>query len=96
VPGFRDPATGGVAFVDPVTGAPARHRLVVHSHDPAGFSDTAYLGRRIGGPTSGFVLDAEGRRVVDLVVAPQTSAVISFEYVAGVGEWRLVTYFPES
>jgi hypothetical protein len=73
-----------------------RHEIRVTSGDPRGFADSAFVARRVGGPTSAIVVDATGRRVVDLVVAPQRHALVSFEYVPSTGEWRPVSYFPEA
>lgn len=96
VTSYTDPVTGATTFVNPSTGGPARHRVVVASSDPGGFADLAFVARRLGGPTSAFMVDAAGRRVVDLVTAPQMHAKVSFEFVPSAGEWRPVSCFPEA
>ncbi len=96
VSSYTQPVTGGATYVDPVSGRPMRHEVRVESGDPRGFADSAFVARRVGGPTSEIVVDAAGRRVVDVVVAPQRHALVSFEYVPSTGEWRPVSYFPEA
>ncbi len=94
VPSFRDPTTGQRVYADPATGTPVRVRILVETTDPGGFADSAWVGRRVGGPSSGFQLDEHGFRVVDHVVRVETKARLSFEYVRSADEWRLASYFP--
>ena len=92
---YPDPVTGQPGYVDPATGAPVRRTVVVETNDPQGFGESVQVARRVGGPSSPYVLDASGNRIPDLVVAPQMHARIVFEYVPSANEWRPVTYFPE-
>ncbi|WP_143267770.1 hypothetical protein [Amycolatopsis alba] len=90
-----DPVTGQQLYVHPATGIPVRHRVSVPTNDPRGFGESAQVARRVGGLGSPPALDANGSRIPDLIVAPQKTATVSYEYVPSANEWRPVTYFPE-
>ncbi|RSM77061.1 hypothetical protein DL991_21155 [Amycolatopsis sp. WAC 01375] len=95
VPSYTDPVTGQQLYVHPVTGRPVRHPVSVTTNDLRGFGESAQVARRVGGPSSPPVLDANGERIPDLVVGPQMTATVSYEYVPSTNEWRPVTYYPE-
>ena len=95
VPTYPDPVTGDPTYVNPANGQPVRQPVNVTTNDPRGFGESAQVGRRVGGPSSPYVLDANGQRIPDLVVGPQPNAIVVWEYVPSAGEWRPVTYFPQ-
>jgi len=95
VPSYTDPVTGDKVYVNPTTGKPSRKTVVVETSDPRGFGASAQVARRVGGPSSPYVLDANGNRIPDLDATPQMHARIVYEYVPSANEWRPVTYFPE-
>ena len=69
--------------------------MVVTTDDPRGFGDSAWVARRVGGPSSPYELDAAGNRIPEQPVGPQMNARIVYEYVPSANEWRPVTYYPE-
>ncbi|WP_248846469.1 polymorphic toxin-type HINT domain-containing protein [Amycolatopsis regifaucium] len=95
VPSYTDPVTGKPLYFDPASGVPVRHRVLVTTDDPRGFGESAQVARRVGGPSSPFVLDANGNRIPDLVVTPQKTARVVYEYVRSANEWRPISYYPE-
>lgn len=90
-----DPATGRRTYVDPITGKPFRHTLVVRTTRPEGFADAAFVPRRVGGPGTPYVLAEDGDRLVDVDHTPQTRARFIFEYVPDIDDWQPYTYYPE-
>lgn len=82
-------ATG---FVDPKTGAPARHSVNVTTNRPTGFGvatvkqkDSA--GKVIKDPTTKQPLTTTNP-------TPIKTAKLIYEYVPSAGQWRPVTYYP--
>lgn len=95
---YTDPVTGAQVYVNPADGQPVRHPVGVVTNDPRGFGESTYVARRIGGDREQgfFVLDRNGHRLTRLVRAPQGGAVVTYEYVPSVNDWRPVTSYPES
>jgi hypothetical protein len=95
VAGWADPQAGGKSFVDPSTGALARHTVWVRSSDPRGFGEAVHVPRRVGGAGSQKLRDANGNLVPQRIDQPHHRARVTFEYVPSADEWRVLSYFPE-
>ena len=92
---FIDVATGALSFVDPVTGEPVRHAVVVSTHRPEGFG-SSYVVRRHAPPNQAPWLDEKGQRVAIKSETPLPHARLIYEYVPSIDGWHLVAYHPEA
>jgi hypothetical protein len=95
VPHFIDAATGACTYVDPTTGEPVRHAVVICTNRPGGFG-TSHVVRRQPPPSFALALDAKGQRVAVQSTTPLRRARLIYEYVPSIDGWRLMTYHPEA
>lgn len=94
VPGHTDPVTGARSFVDPATGIPVSHDVVVPTNRMDGYG-TSQVVRRQPPPSTAVAKDAAGNRVAVPSSTRLPNARVVHEYVPSTGEWRRVTSYPE-
>lgn len=95
VPSFIDAQRGERSYIDPETGEPVRHAVVVSTDRPAGFG-TSQVVRRQAAPRHDLALDASGRRVSMPSTTVLRRARLIYEYVPAIDGWHLITYHPEA
>jgi hypothetical protein len=90
---FPDPATGKPTYVNPVNGAPTRHKVTVTTDNPKGFG---YKIVKDKDPVTGQVQrNAAGQPLTIADPTPIKSAIIVWEYVPSKATWRPLTYYPK-
>ena len=89
------PTTGQMGYWRP-NGQPARQGYSdIPTNDPRGYGTSAYEARRVGGPGTQVVKDANNHKIPDLVPDAQEHAFVLY-VVPTSNEWRPVTYYPDA